>query len=75
MQGTTHLRPLIGLGVLALVLCTTPLRDAAALPTGVLGPVVRRYRCTQCHWPSIRWDPCRWRVGCTGRADSWGISV
>jgi hypothetical protein len=36
MQGTTHLRPLIGLGVLALVLCTTPLRDAAALPTGVL---------------------------------------
>lgn len=36
MQGTTHLRPLIGLGVLALVLCTTPLRDAAALPTGLL---------------------------------------
>ncbi len=36
MQRTTHLRPLIGLGVLALVLCTTVVRDATALPTGVL---------------------------------------
>jgi hypothetical protein len=36
MQGTTYLRPLIGLGVLALVLCIMPLRDAAALSAGFL---------------------------------------
>jgi hypothetical protein len=36
MQCTTHLHPLIGFGILVFLLCTTPLRDALALPVGLV---------------------------------------